>query len=348
MAQVTKKKKKKKSKYNVKRIVICALIFCAIITGIVILICVAGKNKGDNNKSNTNSPIDVNDYINDGEYVVINADDCSLYVGSKATLTCSSHLSDDEKDVVWITNNPDVVTVDYMGNIEVMSAGMAVITATKGALSDSVIINAIEKKNENPTGESVPDEIETIFPIYEVGTAGEIIPPPTTPSQDNPATKPGGSETEKVTKPNDNPEKPTKEPDWEPTQPVQTQPVHTEPEQTEPEQESVPYEELVKAALTANGFTKYQEQTYVFNEDGNYLGQVVVNPDNVHIYVKMRTRAFDAAISNLITVLLPNQYNNVFTNFITAKVDQTYYSEGHRIRIVLSVNESHAQLIISY
>ena len=83
-------------------------------------------------------------------------------------------------------------------------------------------------------------------------------------------------------------------------------------------------------------------------EDGNYLGEVIVNDDSVQLYIQTRTTSFDTALKELLKIILPKEYNNVFMTFVQSEDNKTIVAEGHRIRIRPAGDENHAQLIISY
>ena len=147
----------------------------------------------------------------------------------------------------------------------------------------------------------------------------------------------------------DAPERPTEtdtdSPSSGPTEPVTEKPTvkPTEPTTAKPD-----YKLLLLETLPTIGYTRHLETVYLYKEDGNYLGEVIVNDDSVQIYVQTRTTGFDAALKELLKVVLPREYNNVFVVFVQSDTNKTIVAEGHTIRIRPSEDENHAQLIISY
>ncbi len=108
------------------------------------------------------------------------------------------------------------------------------------------------------------------------------------------------------------------------------------------------YQSVITGVITDYGFTKYVDDTYIYTEDDNYLGQAIVNETFVQIYVMTRTTTFDSDIKGILQVILPEGYENVYASFISAESDQTLESDGMTVRIVVAENEDHAQLIIYY
>ena len=315
---------KRKGHLNVKRVVITALVFILIIAGIVTLICINKNKKGKNSENTNESSVNRNDYIKDGEYIKITTDDCSLYVGT--TLTLSIEGSDDKvlQSVAFKSSDKDIVSVDEKGNVRVNGTGTAIITATSGLLTDSVVIAGIDKETVTDNGNEPASE--PALPVYIPDGNGGVVPKETkAPGNDNNdnTSQETTAAVERETGSG------TNIPDVIPTNPDRT-------EETESKD---------------NGYKRYKQDmdfAYIYEEDGNYLGEVIIDDNQVQIYVQTRTMGFDNALIELIKCVCGNESNNVFRAFTEAQDNKTIIANGHTIRIRPASDSGHSKLIISY
>lgn len=309
---------KRKQVLDVKKVVITAIIFLALIGGIVgLVVAISHHKSGDEEATET---VNINDMISGGEKLSVNMEDCVLYIGTKLQLTCTSKPAKYASQVIWTSSNEAAVTVDSLGNIEVVGEGEAAITATFGVLSDSVVINGVAK------GAVIQD---SDLPVYEV-VGGETVVvenPETTLASE---TDENGHAVETTT--------------VETTQAETSKPSDS----TETDKASAGIKDKILGAVTDCGFEVYVDNTYIYNEDGNYLGQIIVSGTTTQIYVMTRTTNFDANLKNLLKTVFPTSYENVFANFVSAEKDQTLSADGLKVRIVAAKNNDHAQLIIYY
>ncbi len=347
-----KNKINKKQKFKT---IVIPLIFFIVIISVIIVACVSCAGRG--NTHNTTIPttsVNINDYISDEEYLKINATDCTLYVGDMVKLTCSSYPESYSLGVNWRSSDTSVLTVTYDGMVTAMSTGMAAITATNGVLSHSIIIQVI---NED---ESVPEDFPTFNP--ETPT---VIPNETTS---------GNNEATGTQEPSKEPQNPTQENtsayeettaavevesttvmEQQTTTPQETTSVeeitteHNEETSEEiPEETTIDAREYILYSLPEFGFTNYINDTFVYKEDGNYLGQAIVEQDFTQIYVMTRTTGFDGKIKEFLKSFFPKGYATVFNKFITATYDTTFYADGYKVRVITSPSGGHRQLIIYY
>ena len=110
----------------------------------------------------------------------------------------------------------------------------------------------------------------------------------------------------------------------------------------------VNWKKEIISAIGNTSFRQYSSGIYVLQEDDNYLGEIIVGDKFVQIYVSMRTSGLDSAVKNVISVLLPEEYDNVYSQFSTISKDRTISADGRKITMVAPVNGSHSQLIIYY
>ena len=346
--KTSKKKNNTKKSDNLNTIVITIMTFIAIIT-LVVCVCIMCSRGNNKNVPNGTTTIDLNDYINEGEFLQINAKDCAIYKGDVVQLTCSSNPVEYAHGVSWSSSDTSVVTVTFDGTVTAMGEGVAAVTATHGVLSSSIIIKVISTE--------VPSDSD--FPFYEPiepVTTKPVETKPVETTRPNETTKPAETTkpseivkptvkpTEPVTtKPQPTTEEPTTKPTVKPTEPVATEPVTTQKET-----ESLSVKDLVMNSLPEYGFDKYTEDSFVFWEDNNYLGQVIVGHNFTQIYVKTRTTNFDKQLKELLSVVLPTGYTKAFNNMMNATNDMTFYSDGYKLRAVAAPNGGHVQLFIFY
>ena len=314
-----------------KKTIIGILIGACLIAGVVFALCLK-KNKNGNNSGTVFVTTENGDEQNteSGEYIRIEANDGSYHIGTQMLLEFTASSDELAEGIIWKSSNESIVTVTSSGEVVVVGEGTAVITITSGIYTDSLVIQGITTDKETVNFETeAPDN-----PIS-----------PTTGGDTEPVTKPVEKPTEPVTKPVENPTEPATKPVEKPTEPPTTKPVvkPTEPPTVKPD-----YKLLLTEALPTIGYTRHLEDVYLYMEDGNYLGEVIVNDDSVQLYIQTRTTSFDTALKELLKIILPKEYNNVFMTFVQSEDNKTIVAEGHRIRIRPAGDENHAQLIISY
>ena len=328
-----------KKKDNFKTIVISSITFFGIIVFVLVL-CVMCGRRGNNIPVDTSTTVNVNDYIKEDEHLTINAKDCTLYVDSIITLQCYSNPPEYAKEVSWSSSDNSVLTVAFDGTVTAISEGIAAVTVTHGVMTDSIIIKVISEEEtvdeEFPVFD--PAETEPIPTVPDTTTSAVInsttsgqVTNPTTGSTENPTTAAPENVTEPATKPSES---------------VTTEAPTTKPSQSETESEDT--KDVILTNLPQNEFTVYLTDTYVFEEDGNYLGQVIVTENFTQIYVMTRTTHFDSCLKSFLSTVLPTGYLRAFDNLTTAKSDMTFYVDGYKVRAVASPNGGHSQLIIYY
>ena len=349
-----KNKSKKQNKFNT---FVIPVIFFTVIISVVVVACVScAKRRNNHGTSIDSTTVNVSDYLSGDEYLKINATDCTLYVGDMVKLTCSSYPETYSLGVNWRSSDTTVLTVTYDGMVTAIKTGTVAITATNGVLSDAIIIQVIEED------ETVPDD----FPIYEPQTPGKV-PDETTSSNlgiedtQSSTSAPAQSEETQTTMPsqeNTSPyEEPTAtepesttvaEPETITSQETTTPPEEETTTETVPEETTIDAREFILYNLPEFGFKQYINDTFVYKEDGNYLGQAIVELEFTQIYVMTRTTGFDGKIKDFLKVFFPTGYATVFNKFANAASDTTFYADGYKVRVITSPGGGHRQLIIYY
>ena len=300
-----------------------------VIIVLVVLVIMNIVKSCSNNKNNGGTPVDgtVNpeELVNEGEFINISLEDCNLYVGTKMALTCTSNPEDLADQVIWKSSDTSVVTVDARGNILVKAVGAAAVTATCGVLSDSVVINGIERRMDD-------DNVRSELPIYDV-QEGKLVVIQTAAGEDDRQPDETTGETKG--------EKPSASKEETPSETAAVVPEETTANK-------VNWKKEIISAIGNTSFRQYSSGIYVLQEDDNYLGEIIVGDKFVQIYVSMRTSGLDSAVKNVISVLLPEEYDNVYSQFSMISKDRTISADGRKITMVAPVNGSHSQLIIYY
>ena len=332
----------KKRKYRVRkgRVVLAASIFL-LLAGLIVFLCVRPHKKGNNLPEEDAQTVDPSQLVNEGEYINITQEDCNLYVGTSLLLSCTSNPEEYADKVVWQSDS-DCVSVDQNGRIMVNSQGTAAITAVYGVLSDAIVINAIEKNNE--------DGIISQLPVYDVDSDGKAVI--VKPAETQPDTQDGNSGNEG----NDGNENntPATEPSKDNTGNIETTSGGNnnggagQNETIASIGNKQQNKEIITQSVIDNGFTKYIDNTYIFLEDDNYLGEVIINDDYAQIYVMTRTSRFDTAVKNVIGSLAGSYNENVYSMLVSAREDTTFSQGGHKMRIVAPVDGGHSQLMLYY
>ena len=342
-----------------KKALVSILVILGLIAGVVLALCLK-KNKNGNNPGTIFVTTEGGtEYTVAGEYIRIEAFDGSYHVGTRLLLQYSASSETLAEGIIWKSSDESVVTVTGSGEAEIVGEGIAIITITSGVYSDSLVVQGIGADKETEIFETEAPQVPTTENNIPDSTTGNSEDKPTDGPVEKPTepatTKPVEKPTEPATtKPVEKPTEPaTTKPVEKPTEPVTTKPTEnpTVPptaKPTEPVTQKPDYKQMLLETLPVLGYAKHLEDVYLYKEDGNYLGEVIVNDDSLQIYVQTRTTKFDAALKELLKVVLPKEYNNVYVAFVQADTNKTIVAEGHTIRIRPAGDENHAQLIISY
>ena len=102
----------------------------------------------------------------------------------------------------------------------------------------------------------------------------------------------------------------------------------------------------ISDGLSGIGFTQRYSNVYVCEENDTYYGEIITQPNVTIIYIKQRSGTFDSRIQTVLARLLPDEYGQVWSNYLSANTDRTFTAEGRRVRIVVAPNGGHAQIVI--
>lgn len=102
----------------------------------------------------------------------------------------------------------------------------------------------------------------------------------------------------------------------------------------------------ISDGLSGIGFTQRYSNVYVCEENDTYYGEIITQPNVTIIYIKQRSCTFDSRIQTVLARLLPDEYGQVWSNYLSANTDRTFTAEGRRVRIVVAPNGGHSQIVI--
>ena len=328
----------------------------------------AGMNIGNNSDQNT--------FVQDTKerYVKIDAQSFCAYVGQHFTLSVSAYPAELSDSVTWASNNEDVLTVDSHGNVVVVGEGVAAVTVTSGEYSDAIAVEAVADAYSDST---------MGLPFYShIDLAGGEQPTPVSPSnsgngqnaelqqpseggQNTGIQQPSGSgQSEEVYKPSNSAQNEGIQQPSDSGQSGGTQQPsdngqagnkqdtdrqeETSEQYTEPATEPAPAidTEEMFAVLTASGFSQYLSNACLYQSGDEYQGEVIVDSESVHIYIKKRSAAFDNAVKDTLAYLLPETFESVWNSYTKAVSDSTITSGGRKVRFVMPAAEAHAQIIV--
>lgn len=301
----------------------------------------------------------------------INMENCTMTVGTKVQVTATLYPTGSTAGIIWSSSDTGVFTVDSQGNIEVIGEGIVALTANFGDAYDSIAIECVK----------VPDEAVLNLPDYSMftvnngnttdrpqSTAGANQTQSTAASQGNEGTNQpqdaaGTNQPQSTTAAQPQSTTGTNKPQTTTSgRPQTTTPAVTNPpSQTKGERETTtayvvptpaPYEgEKVLSTEIAGrlgnyGFAQYLDNTYVYEENDSFKGEVIISSNMTHIYIKERSTGFDTAVSGVLTELLPESHNNIWNIYTSAQADQTVTVDGRVVRVVAPVGEGYSQIVI--
>ena len=102
----------------------------------------------------------------------------------------------------------------------------------------------------------------------------------------------------------------------------------------------------ISDGLSGIGFTQRYSNVYVCEENDTYYGEIITQPNVTIIYIKQRSGTFDSRIQTVLARLLPDEYGQVWSNYLSANTDRTFTAEGRRVRIGVAPNGGHSQIVI--
>lgn len=345
-----------KKKMSTAMIVMITILALTISTFLVVVCAFFAGLSGEGQKQSYVGSKALSELATETVSVKINMENCTMTVGTKVKVTATIYPSGSEEGIIWTSSDENVFTVDSKGNLNVIGEGIVALTASFGNASDSIAI------------ECVRSEAEAVLnlPDYSAFTSNSANKGSTSgnnerPSQSESITERENSSavtqasTEKVTQPSV--EKVTQPSTERVTQQTttadtvsqttaaQTTPSYTLETTTQYEGDKVTSAQIAEK-LTGYGFSQYLSNTYVYEENDTYKGEVIISSNMTHIYIKERGTGFDSAIKDILTEMLPDSHDSIWSMYNETSSDKTLNVDGRVVRVVVSGNDGHSQIVI--
>ena len=307
-------------------------------------------------------------YSADEEYINIDADSFMGYVGQTYNLSLSANPVDLVESVIWSSSNEDSVIVDEKGKVVLVGEGVAAVTATAGQYSSAIAIEVVKdssaqgdmgfntigwndnhNQNNGTTAQNQTDSGATAQNgVISDGNAGGN-------NSAEPVTEPAGSDyaddgnnvrENETTQPSRNNETESNRSTENTSHEETTEETTTEfiPPTTKAA-EAIDTQEMF-SILSQSGFSQYLPNAAIYDVDGEYYGEVIVQSDSVHIYIKKRSGEFDMAVRGALAYLLPETSESVWNVYTTLLKDKTINSDGRKVRFVMAAANAHSQIIV--
>lgn len=305
---------KKKSNVKIKPVpvIIAAVIVAAIVgVGVYALVRGAVKDEGENVQINLNQatlkPENATAKAPDTATTVeILLENTAIPVGTTIQVTALVTPEDTTNALSWSSSNSSVFTVSVDGTVTITGTGTAALTATIGTVSDAVVIEGIETVTSGSVNK---------YPVY---TGGSMSSTGESGSGSDSGSAGGNSSGSDSGSTGGN-----------------------------SSDSSQGYESTeIGSVLPSIGFTQTMPNVYVCQENNTYYGEIITQPNVTICYIKQRSDGFDSKIISVLKELLPTEYNQVWSNYLSAATDRTFTAEGRRIRIVTASGGGHSQIVI--
>lgn len=300
--------------------------------------------------------------------VEILMDDTAIPVGTTLIASAIVEPADTDKALVWASSNQDVMTVDQNGLITVKGTGTAALTATVGDVSDAVAIEGIEsvtagskngyvvytgKGSGAGTGtaagaasgsSSVISSGNTGNIGNASGDSGEYIPGADNNSSNsedsgnNDNNNNNGSDNSSSNHQNSGSSGSSNNGSQNSSGSSATSGSSSDSKGKTSSD--------IAGVLDGQGFTKEYSNVYVYTENGTYYGEIITQPNVSIIYIKTRSSGFDSRIKSVLAQLLPDSYEQVWNNYVSASSDRTFTVEDRKVRIVTAAKGGHSQIVI--
>lgn len=323
-------------------IVVAAVIIIAL-SAVCMKAC-QGSNTQDDNRASVDI-IDINASVQSIEetknieqtVVKIDLQSCRIVVGERIYVTATVTPADTGKSLQWKSSDEKIFKVSSDGILEVVGVGTAALTATVGDVSDAIVIEGVESA-DSKSQMNLPGYNDVINnnPGSESDTGNDTKPEQSTSQQAEPSQGVTQSGITQQTQPaSTSAPQPT-------TQAVTVPPVTVT---QAPESKGLRSSQLPEV-LGNYGYRASGESVYVYGEGDAYTGEIIVQPNLVIIYIKRETEEYSQAVLQVLSELLPDEYDQAWNNYKSATTDRTFTLEGRTVRIVTAANGGHSQIVV--
>lgn len=314
------------------------------------------KNLKPHNNSSNNSVAD-----RSLTKVEILMDDTAVVVGTTFKAAAVVEPENTDKALVWSSSNEDIMKVDLDGVVTVNNVGVAALTATVGDVSDAVAIEGIKSVsagsangyvvytgNGSITGSNSSNSISSGTSNsgtsgrtgYSYNSEAESYDDGNSSGTDN-----GSSDGGYIADDSSN------NSDGSYNNNSGSNSSNTNSTNTGSSSSSTGNSDGMKSTdlpdiLGNQGFTREYSNVYIYTENDTYYGEIIIQPEVSIIYIKQRSGGFDSKINSVLSGLLPSEYSQVWSNYLSASSDRTFTAEGRKVRIVTAAGGGHSQIVI--
>ena len=283
-------------------------------------------------------------------------DDTAIPVGTTFMAAAIVEPADTEKALIWTSSNQEVMTVEQNGLVTIKGAGTAAPTATVGDVSDAVAIEGIASVTAGSkngyivyTGNgSITKSASTSNGTsgLEAGNTGDNAGN-TESNSGSAGNGSGNSESNSGSAGNGSGNNGDNSSSQENTSgDIPGGSDNTGSGSGNDEKSTGKTSSEIADSLNGHGFTQEYSNVYVYTEAGTYYGEIIIQPNVSIIYIKQRSSGFDTRIKGVLEELLPDSYNQVWNNYLSATSDRTFTVEGRKVRIVTASGGGHSQIVI--
>ena len=329
---------KKKSNVKIKPVpvIIAAVIVAAIVgVGVYALVRGAGKDEGENVQINLNQatlkPENATAKAPDTATTVeILLENTAIPVGTTIQVTALVTPEDTTNALSWSSSNSSVFTVSVDGTVTITGTGTAALTATIGTVSDAVVIEGIETVTSGSVNK---------YPVYTGGSTSSTEESGSGSDSGSTGGNSSGSDSGSTGENSSGSDSGSAGGNSSGSDSGSTGGNSSDSSQG--------YESTeIGSVLPSIGFTLTMPNVYVCQENNTYYGEIITQPNVTICYIKQRSDGFDSKIISVLKELLPTEYNQVWSNYLSAATDRTFTAEGRRIRIVTASGGGHSQIVI--
>lgn len=352
-----------KNKSNKYLLIGLAAALVVLVVLVVVLVRVfANKNNNDTsakvNVSKAGSMVNAQVETRDSSWdtqrvdatVEIQMDDFAAVVGTQVKVVALVTPVNTDLSLTWSSSNNGVFTVTNEGVVIVRGTGTAVLTATAGNVSDSIVIEGVDSVASGSVNNlpiytaSNGDIAYADGQNYNNGSQAEQNTQISYENQDS-QNQNGQNQTDQNGQ-NNQAQQPT-DSNSNSNSNNSSNNNSNNNSNINPTGGNGGYNSNnIGEVLPSNGFTPVVSNVYTYEENGQYYGEIVTQPNVTIIYIKQRGAGFDSKVQSVIASMIPESSSQVWSTYQTANTDKTFVADNKKVRIVVAAGGGHSQIVI--
>lgn len=295
-------------------------------------------------------------------------DDTAVVVGTTFKAAAVVEPENTDKALVWSSSNEDIMKVDSDGVVTVNNVGVAALTATVGDVSDAVAIEGIKSvsagsangyvvytgngsitgsNSSNSSSSGTSNSGTSGRTGYSYNSEAGSYDDGNSSGTDN-GSSDGGYIADDSS---NNSDGSYNNNSGNTSNNSGSNSSNTNSTNTGSSSSSTGNSDGMKSTdlpdiLGNQGFTREYSNVYIYTENDTYYGEIIIQPEVSIIYIKQRSGGFDSKINSVLSELLPSEYSQVWSNYLSASSDRTFTAEGRKVRIVTAAGGGHSQIVI--